>query len=120
MEIKEAIEYINWMRDKFITDKPLEAFDMAISALEKQEQDRWRPVFDGDGEMPEVNEDGYSDYILVNFSNIPETFDIAQYRVNESGEGAFYSGDDEDPYTKIGVFVSAWRPLPEPYTEEES
>ena len=36
MEIKEAIEYINWMRDKFITDKPLEAFDMAISALEKQ------------------------------------------------------------------------------------
>jgi len=36
MEIKEAIKYINWMRDKFITDKPLEAFDMAISALEKQ------------------------------------------------------------------------------------
>jgi len=37
MENREAIEYINWMRDKFITNKPLEACDLAISALEKQE-----------------------------------------------------------------------------------
>ena len=36
MENREAIEYINWMRDKFITNKPLEAIDLAISALEKQ------------------------------------------------------------------------------------
>ena len=34
MENREAIEYINWMRDKFITNKPLEAIDLAISALE--------------------------------------------------------------------------------------
>ena len=33
MENREAIEYINWMRDKFITNKPLEAIDLAISAL---------------------------------------------------------------------------------------
>jgi hypothetical protein len=39
MENREAIEYINWMRDKFITNKPLEACDLAISALKKQEQD---------------------------------------------------------------------------------
>ena len=38
MTNREAIEYINWMRDKFITNKPLEACDLAISALEKQEQ----------------------------------------------------------------------------------
>ena len=37
MENREAIEYINWMRDKFITNKPLEACDLAIAALEKQE-----------------------------------------------------------------------------------
>ena len=37
MENREAIEYINRMRDKFITNKPLEACDLAISALEKQE-----------------------------------------------------------------------------------
>jgi len=40
MTNREAIKYINWMRDKFITDKPLEAFDMAISALEKQAADK--------------------------------------------------------------------------------
>jgi len=109
---EDAVSYVN--------SEDAGTLKAAIEALEKQEQDRWRPVFDGDGEMPEVNEDGYSDYILVNFSNVPETFDIAQYRVNESGEGAFYSGDDEDPYTKIGIFVSAWRPLPEPYKAEEN
>ena len=37
MENREAIEYINWMRDKFITNKPLEAIDLAISALEFRE-----------------------------------------------------------------------------------
>ena len=37
MENREAIEYINWMRDKFITNKPLEACDLAISALEFRE-----------------------------------------------------------------------------------
>ena len=40
MTNREAIKYINWMRDKFITDKPLEAFDIAISALEKQAADK--------------------------------------------------------------------------------
>jgi hypothetical protein len=38
MENREAIEYINWMRDKFITNKPLEACDLAISALEFRER----------------------------------------------------------------------------------
>ena len=38
MTNREAIEYIRRMRDKFITNKPLEACDLAISALEKQEQ----------------------------------------------------------------------------------
>lgn len=115
--MSEVIEWFKSRRDKTPMIGAKRMFDAAVSALEQKERNRWRPVFDGDGEMPEVNEDGYSDYILVNFSNVPEMFDIAQYRVNESGEGAFYSGDDEDPYTKIGVFVSAWRPLPEPYLD---
>mgnify|MGYP007069881360 CR=1 FL=1 len=89
----------------------------AIAALEEQERYRWRPVMDGDGEMPEVDEDGFSDYILVNFSNAPGMFDIAQYRVDEAG-GAFYSGDSAEPYTAVGVFVSAWRPLPKAYRED--
>lgn len=38
MENKEAIEYIKWMREKFHSDKSHEACDLAIFALEKQEQ----------------------------------------------------------------------------------
>ena len=113
----EVIEWFKSRRDKTPMTGARKMFNAAISVLEQAERERWRPVFDGDGEMPEVDEDGYSDYILVNFSNVQDTFDIAQYRVNEEGEGAFYSGDDENPYTDIGAFVSAWRPLPKPYQE---
>ena len=78
----------------------------------------WIPVLDGDGEMPPVDEDGCSEYILVSFSNVP-CLDIAQYRVDENG-GAFYSGDDADPYTSIGIFVNAWMPLPKSYRKEDT
>ena len=73
----------------------------------------WVPVMDGDGSMPEVDEEGYSEYVLVSFSNA-SCLDIGQYRVDEEG-GAWYSGDDDDPYTRIGLFVNAWMPLPKPY-----
>lgn len=73
----------------------------------------WIPILDGDGQMPEVDDEGYSDYILLSFRNA--TFlCIGQYRVDEEG-GAFYDGDSEDPLTKIGLFVNAWMPLPERY-----
>ena len=96
-------------------DYPLEwqeALDTAIAALKEQERTRWRPVLDGDGEMPEVNKYGMSDYILVNFHNASGMFDIAQYREDKNG-GAFYSRDMDEPYTAHGFFVSAWRPMPE-------
>lgn len=73
----------------------------------------WVPVMDGDGSMPEVDEEGYSEYVLVSFSNV-SCLDIGQYRVDEEGD-AWYSGDDDDPYTRIGLFVNAWMPLPKPY-----
>ena len=81
-------------------------------------QPEWIPVMDGDGVLPEVDEDGYSDYVLVSFSNV-SGLDIGQYREDENG-GAFYSGDDDDPYTKIGAFVNAWMPLPKPYREGDT
>ena len=56
-------------------------------------------------------------YILVSFENyiLP---DIATYRVDEDGSGAFYPGDEDYTYLSAGVFVNAWMPLPEPYREE--
>ena len=99
MENREAIEYINWMRDKFIANKPLEACDLAISALEKQEQDRWIPVTE---RLPE-KEGCY----LVTVQNDHK---------RKYSKTAWYSGD--------GWFarqdIIAWRLTPEPYTEEEA
>lgn len=73
----------------------------------------WIPILDGDGQMPEVDDKGYSDYILLSFRNA-SFLCIGQYREDEEG-GAFYDGDSENPLTKIGLFVNAWMPLPERY-----
>jgi len=102
MENREAIELIKRVRSGDTCPpgwETLEAFDMAISALEKQEQDRWIPVIK---RLPE-KEGCY----LVTVKNDHE---------RRYSKTAWYSGD--------GWFarqdIIAWRLTPEPYTEEEA
>lgn len=76
----------------------------------------WIPVYDGDGEMPPVDEEGYSDYILLSFSNC-EIPCIGQYRVDEDG-GVFYDGDSDKSLISYDLVVNAWMPLPKRYGEE--
>ena len=87
-----------------------EALGKVIKALEAQE---WVPVSE---RLPEVDEDGYSDKILLSFANfiLPA---IGEYR--EDNGGAFYAGDDDKPLNGYGLLVNAWKPLPEPYREDE-
>ena len=119
MENREAIEYINWMRDKFITNKPLEACDLAISALEKQEQDRWIPVTE---RLPEEKDAGIlkklgtnkrSDYVLA-------TVEVKGERMTVTA--CTYDGkwDWNMKYAFPDYKIIAWRPLPEPYTEDKA
>lgn len=54
-------------------------------------------------------------YILVSFEN-DTGLDIARYEEDDEG-GSFYPGDDDEPYSKYGIYVNAWMPLPEPYRE---
>lgn len=75
----------------------------------------WIPVYDGEGQMPEVDEDGYSEYLVLSFSNY-DGLAVGQYREDGSG-GAFYEGDEEKPLTEYGLFVNAWMDL-KPYREE--
>lgn len=56
-------------------------------------------------------------YILASFENFSLP-DIATYRVDEDGSGAFYPGDEDYTYLSAGVFVNAWMPLPEAYKAE--
>ena len=85
--------------------------------LLKPKKSNWVPVTDGDEWKPTLDEDGYSDYILLSFDNLP-CLCIGQYREDEEG-GAFYAVDDDDPLLKRGFIVNAWMPLPAPYRNEE-
>ena len=91
-------------------------FEMIDDILSAQPERQWIPIWDGDGQMPEVDEDGCSEYVLLSFGNASFVC-IGRYQVDEDG-GAFYDGDEEDPLTKIGLFVNAWMPLPERWKEE--
>lgn len=70
----------------------------------------WIPI---DERLPEVDEDGYSDYILLSFSNWSLPC-IGQYVTDGEG-GAFHDGDNEKTLNSYGLFVNAWMPLPESY-----
>lgn len=87
----------------------LDVVNTLLADLEEDEKENeWIPISE---RFPE--KDGY---VLISFENftIP---DIGRYEKDEQG-GAFYPGDDERSYSSFGLFVNAWRPLPEPYKEE--
>ena len=127
MEIKEAIKIINqydmnfhWNDGEPIPAEQLaEAFDLAISALEKQEQNRWipcsvrLPVEKDAGILKKLGTDKRSDYVLA-------TVEVKGERMTVTA--CTYDGkwDWNMKYAFPDYKVIAWRPLPEPYQEKES
>ena len=77
----------------------------------------WTPI---DDKLPDVKPcgDGYQDskYLLLSFANfsIPA---IGRYVVDPKGDGYFCLGDDDEPLSKIDIFVNAWMELIPPYRE---
>ena len=116
MKLREIIKAIeDWIDASLCVNGETEK--KAKQALEALRERDWIPVYDGDREMPETDEDGYSDMILISFAN-HDGLCIGRYITDESG-GAFYEGDeDEEPLARIGLIVNAWKPLPEPYRED--
>ena len=76
-------------------------------------QQRWIPCSE---RLPELDEDGYSDKVLVCFSNFTGC-EVCEYRECDDCHG-WYVGDSDDNPEDVGVHVIAWMPLPEPYREE--
>jgi len=90
------------MFPKCVNDKPecFQAIETAISALEKQEQDRWIPVTE---RLPEPRIDVWCNSDLGQM--------VGYYdEIIETWYGRDY----------LELIVTAWRPLPEPYTEDEA
>ena len=106
MNIQEAIEILS--RPFSMQEVPKEILDahrLAISALEKQEQDRWVPVTERLPEEP--------DEVLVTDGD-GEIRHAVYCHVCKKDVFITY----EESMTIHQVI--AWRPLPEPYTEKES
>lgn len=101
----KAIERLQRIRQFYLDtikdDTAVEAVDMAISALKKQEQDRWIPV---SKDLPKKN----GDYIV--------TCEVCGERYVE--ESFFCRCDDGDMFW-TSQNVIAWQPRIEPYTAEE-
>ena len=99
---KAAIEWFKKLRDSSPMAGARGMFDMAIAALEQQ---RWIPVTDG---LPELDTE-----VLVT----DQWRDIWHATYTDwCGSERFISA--EESLTIEGVI--AWRPLPEPYQEDEA
>lgn len=92
----------------------VEAFEMAINALEQQDKTRWIPVTE---RLPDLDEDGYSEKLLLSFDNFSLPA-IGEYRQDPDDSGAWYEGDCDETLLSYGLIVNAWMPLPEQYKEE--
>ena len=78
-------------------------------ALEKQEQDRWIPITE---RMPEEN-----DFVLVTVSGE----DVRGCEWKDSMALAVWTNQwNLVDANLVSYTISAWRPLPEPYTEGKS
>jgi len=110
MENREAINWLTRIRDRLMTtnSKQYEALTIAIATMEKQEQNRWISVTD---RLPEkdckcrVTEGDFKSVIDCYWSNHKKQFEVWSYY--------------NDCYMPI-TNVTAWKPIEEPYTEEDN
>ena len=124
MDNKEAINWLTRIRDRLMTtiSKQFEAMTIAIAALEKQEQERWR-LYPAEkpkgGEIVFVTMPAYTDRNGEEqlFGGVICAYHIDNYR------GGRWGRSDGVTYGALGlcdVDPVAWRPIPKPYTEEEA
>ena len=124
MKPDEAIELLKNMKWSITTkfnavNNSTKALDLAISALEKQEADRWIPVTE---RLPEEKDAGIlkklgtnkrSDYVLA-------TVEVKGERMTATARTYDGKWDWNMKYAFPDYKVIAWQPIPKPYTEEES
>ena len=83
-------------------------------AIEKLNSMRWIPV---EEKLPDTDEDGFSEKVLVSFSNASDP-EIGEYRENDEKGTGFYVGDLLETFEEYGLKVNAWMPLPKCYREK--
>ena len=105
MDIRDAIEWLSVLKEKFVHTAYEKYLHFAISALEEQERDKWIPCSD---RMPE----GECDVLVTDkFGEVSH----AVY-LHWDGNWCFVSAEE---YMMLED-VKAWKPVPEPYKEGEN
>ena len=124
MNNREAINWLTRIRDRLMTtiSKQFEALTMAISALEKQEQNRWRPC---SVRLPEEDTE-----VLISYRYKEGEGDTDHVNIDITSYGTTCFGGREihtlkewrQPfdYFHANYEVIAWMPLPEPPKENET
>ena len=108
MTREEAIEilYQYSVRDMTYPKEDIEAFELAIKALEQEP--KWIPVSE---RLPEENKTVMAS---TKFGVYPEV----RYSKEYGWEWAYEAGADY--WTELKATVTAWTPLPSPYDPQES
>ena len=127
MKPDEVIERLYRIRQFYLDtikdNTAVEAVDMGIKAVEKQEKNRWRPF-----KCREATEDNYSLFDYIMECELPEDGQTVLVTIQTKGHepvqvDTYYGGDGEECALDSGYVLCeqaiAWWPLPEPYTEEE-
>lgn len=110
---REAINVLLHHKEAFeLSGKTAEAIDLVISALKKQEKDRWIPVTES-----EPTETGL---YLVTETTVIERKWTTRMRIAKCEVSKLHDGRVDVCWRGYGGRVLAWRPLPEAYTEEET
>ena len=128
MKPDEVIERLYRIRQFYLDtikdNTAVEAVDMGIKAVEKQEKNRWRPF-----KCREATEDNYSLFDYIMECELPEDGQTVLVTIQTKGHepvqvDTYYGGDGEECALDSGYVLCeqaiAWCPLPEPYTEEEA
>lgn len=128
MENREAaIEWFSMLKEKFAKTEYEGYLDMAISALEKQEQERWRPTAEKEPDVNCLACDKFGQIFIpqcgiinITAGNKRKSFDCpADFDVSDIN--AFFKGKEVGNGMRIlPKEILAWRPLPKPYKEEDN
>ena len=129
VELAEVIKgYGNdpYVKDPFRLSEFYRFYELPNIAVSRENFEKMRPIeperktvkwIPCSERLPELDEDGYSDKVLVCFANFTGC-EICEYRDCDDCHG-WYVGDTDDNPEDIGIHVIAWMPLPEPYKEGE-